>query len=151
MLVHSISIDYFLLHSKTKYISKKNSIAYFVKIQLILKIIFRVTNLSMNQCKILKTRLPSTIVCAKAFTARQYFRQIFHKNVITFDLTEIKCWCIDFIYYINILITTKVDSTYICYVAGLERMTTGLVAKQLTLSRHTSRQNEIEKYRIIPF
>ena len=44
------------------------------------------------------------------------------------------------------LITTKVDSTYICYVAELERMTTGLVAKQLTLLRHTSRQNEIEKY-----
>ena len=44
---------------------------------------------------------------------------------------------------------TKVDSTYlgcltnnaqrICPVAGLERMTTGPVAKCLNLSRHTSR------------
>ena len=53
--------------------------------------------------------------------------------------------------YINRLTATKVDSTYlgrltsnaqrICDpVVGLERMTTGSVAKRLTLSRHTSRQ-----------
>ena len=48
------------------------------------------------------------------------------------------------------LTTTKVDSTYlgclannarrICPVAGLERMTTGSVAKRLTLSLHTGKQ-----------
>ena len=55
-----------------------------------------------------------------------------------------------FIYQINRLTTTKVDSTYlgclannaqrICAVAGLERMTTGSVVKRLTLSCHTGRQ-----------
>ena len=59
-----------------------------------------------------------------------------------------------FIYYINRLTATKVDSTYLvcltsnaqqyCLVAGLERMTTGSVVKRLTLSRHTSRQNDIK-------
>ena len=54
-----------------------------------------------------------------------------------------------YIYYINMLTVTKVDSTYlgcltnnayrICPVAGLERMTTGPEAKCLKLSRHTSR------------
>ena len=55
-----------------------------------------------------------------------------------------------FIYQINKLTATKVDSTYLCYVdnnaqriimsvAGLERMTTGSVAKRLILSCHTGR------------
>ena len=54
-----------------------------------------------------------------------------------------------FIYQINRLTTTEADLTYLCWlansaqricpVAGLERMTTGSVAKRLTLSRHTSR------------
>ena len=51
----------------------------------------------------------------------------------------------------NRLITTKVDSSYlgslannaqrICPVAGLERMTTGSVAKRLTLLHHTGKQS----------
>ena len=54
-----------------------------------------------------------------------------------------------FIYQINRLTTTEADLTYLCWlannaqricpVAGLERMTTGSVAKRLTLSRHTGR------------
>ena len=54
-----------------------------------------------------------------------------------------------FIYQINRLTTTKVDSTYlgglsnnaqrICPVAVLERMTTGSAVKRLTPSRHPDR------------